>query len=312
MTELAEDTGIVLRVDAKICHVGIGDEEIQVPLAGKLFENRGREKRPVAVGDRVRLSRSGDGDYGAIDEVLPRTSKLARRGAGEDAREQVIAANVSLVLVVAAVREPEFQPSLVDGVLAAAERQELPAAIALTKVDRDRKGIAQRWTDLYRRLGYEVFPTSVTPGHETTESLAALERTIHANVTVLTGLSGVGKSSLLNTIIPGLDLRVGSLGRVRQGKHTTTHTRLIPLPGGGHVLDTPGIRTFTLFATDPTELTFYFRELKELRDRCAFRNCTHLDEPDCGVVAAVEAGEVAPSRWASYRQLYLGLAKSGD
>ncbi|MCA8943326.1 MAG: ribosome small subunit-dependent GTPase A, partial [Planctomycetes bacterium] len=264
------------------------------------------------VGDRVRISRAGDEGNGAIDEVLPRTSKLARRGSGEDAREQVIAANISRVLIVAAIREPEFQASLVDRILAAAERQELPASIVLTKLDRDRKGNGARWAELYRSIGYEVFVTSVAPGHETEHELEALRELLHTNVTVLSGLSGVGKSSLLNALIPGLGLRIGSLGKIRQGKHTTTHTQLIPLPGGGYVLDTPGIRSFGLFATDPGELTFYFREMRALRDQCAFRNCSHRDEPDCAIVRAVENGEIAPSRWESYQKLYAELAKAED
>lgn len=258
----------------------------------------------------MRVSRAGDEGDGAIDEVLPRTSKLARRAAGDDVREQVIAANVSHVLVVTAVREPEFLPSLVDRILAAAERQELPASIVLTKVDRDRRGNAARWTELYRGLGYDVFPTSIAKGHETTDTLAQVRELLRANVTVLSGLSGVGKSSLLNAIVPGLDLRIGSLGKIRQGKHTTTHTQLIPLPGGGHVLDTPGIRSFGLYSTDRSELTFYFREMRELRGNCAFRNCSHLDEPDCAIVQAVERGDVTESRWDSYRQIYAELERN--
>lgn len=285
---------------------------MQVPLAGKLFESRSHEKRPVAVGDRVRVARATDGSVGAIDEVLPRTSKLARRGAGDDEREQVIAANISLVLIVAAIREPDLQPLLIDRILAAAERQELRAAVVLTKLDRDRRDEAGRWADLYDGLGYDVFVTSVKPGAETEESLARVARLLHENVSVLSGLSGVGKSSLLNALIPGLDLRVGSLGRIRQGKHTTTHTQLIALPGGGHVLDTPGIRNFGLFATDPGELTFYFREMAVPREQCSFRNCTHVDEPGCGLVQAVERGEIAQSRWDSYRRILADLARQRD
>jgi ribosome biogenesis GTPase len=294
--------GLVLRVDAKSCQVEVDGRRLTLPLLGRLFEERSAEKSPVAVGDRVRLRL--DGDDGAIEEVLPRHSKLARRAKGDEEREQVLAANVSLVLIVAAVREPPLQPLLIDRILASCARQDLPAAIAFTKMDRDRRHEAEPWIALYRDLGYEVFPTSIQPGHETGESLAALGRTLHENVTVLSGLSGVGKSSLINHLIPGVDLKIGSMSRIRQGKHTTTRTELIPLPGGGHVLDTPGIRNFALFGVDPQELSFWFREFVDIARGCSFNDCTHHHEPGCAVLAAVADGTIRPSRYESFRAIF--------
>lgn len=273
-----------------------------VPLLGRLFEERGREKSPVAVGDRVRLRLDEDG--GAIEEVLPRTSKLARRAKGDEEREQVLAANVSLVLIVASVREPPLQPLLVDRILASCARQDLSAAIALTKMDRDRKDEAAHWIGLYRGIGYDVHPTSIVPGRETTDTLDALAHALHENVTVLTGLSGVGKSSLINHLVPGVDLKTGGMSRIRQGKHTTTRTELIPLPGGGHVLDTPGIRNFALFGVDPQELTFWFREFADVARGCAFNDCTHHHEPGCAVRDAVENGSIDRSRYDSFCTIF--------
>ena len=303
----SEAIGVVLRIDAKACEVEVEGRSVRVPLRGRLFEERTHAKNPVAVGDRVRLTLDEEG--GAIDAVLPRTSQLARRAKGDEDREQVIAANVTLVLVVAAVREPPLQPALIDRIAASCERQDLPLAIAFTKMDRDKKGAAAEWIDLYRELGYAVYPTSIQPGKETPDTLEALRAVLHANTTVLSGLSGVGKSSLINHLIPGLDLRIGSMSRIRQGKHTTTHTQLIPLPGGGHVLDTPGIRNFTLFGVAPTELTFWFRELREIAKDCGYRNCTHRDEPDCAVPAALEDGRLHFSRYESYLRMYEELDK---
>ncbi len=298
-------TGLVLRVDAKVCHVEVDGQRHKVPLRGRLFETRSSEKRPVAAGDRVRLTLV-DGQ-GAIEEVLPRSSKLARKAAGDDDREQVIAANITRVMIVSAVREPPLQTGLIDRIIASCERQSLPVLLVLTKMDRDKKRQAKQWIDLYRGLGYEVLPTSIHPGKETHETLAQLEQALSAGLSVLTGLSGVGKSSLLNHIMPGLDLRIGSMNRIRQGRHTTSHTELIALPSGGYVLDTPGIRNFGLFGVDPREITFYFREMKSRVGACAYRNCTHSVEPDCQVRDAVEAGEIEPSRYESYLALFAEL-----
>ena len=304
--------GLVLRIDAKVCHVEVDGETHALPLRGRLFENRtSREARPIAVGDRVRVSLDEQG--GAIDEVLPRTSRLARRKAGDDdTREQIIAANITLVMVMASIRDPKFQPDLVDRILAGAEREHVRAVLTITKVDRDKQGLAEEWADLYRYIGYETFVTSVVEGKETAESLAAIRALLRDNVTVISGSSGVGKSSMINKLMPGLNLRIGSLGRIRQGKHTTTHTELIALPGGGHVLDTPGIRSFGLQNLEPLDLAFCFPEIKERSQQCEYRNCTHTLEPDCAVVRSVDAEEIAASRYVSYTLMLEDLQRSKD
>jgi ribosome biogenesis GTPase len=325
-----EPIGVVLRVDAKVCHVAVPESDgttttLRLPLRGKLFEERTDEKRPVAVGDRVRISRSTSGDQegGAIEEVLPRRSRLARRAAraGSEAseREQVLAANIDRVWIVASIQEPPFQPTLVDRLLAGVEREELEATIVLTKLDRDKRHEAGRWIELYRGLGYRAFATSIQEGKETPAELAELRAELRTGTTVLSGLSGVGKSSLLNVLVDGLSLRVGSLSRIRQGKHTTSHTELIPLPVDpehpeerGYVLDTPGIRNFELYGADPQALPFWFREIAPVARGCSYRNCTHIHEPDCAVRAAVESGEIAPSRYASYVRLQDELSGRGD
>ena len=297
MTEPAPLEGLVLRIDAKVCHVEVDGQRRTVPLAGKLFEERSHEKRPLAVGDRVQFDVTGQ----AIDALLPRTSMLHRRAASEgEERSQVVASNVTLVLAVASAAEPPFQPELIDGVLAGAVRQQIPAALILTKIDRDKKGTAQQWIELYRKLGYRVFGTCTQPGIETHDEFAQLRTLLHENRTVLCGLSGVGKSTLLNALVPGLQLRTGSLNHIRQGKHTTAHTELIPLPGGGHVLDTPGVRSFHQFQIGAQESQFVFPEIAALLPQCEYRNCLHRDEPGCAVLAGLENGAVHRSRYASY------------
>jgi len=271
----------------------------QLPLAGKLFETRTHEKRPLAVGDTVVLDASGQ----SIEALRPRTSQLHRRAAGEGApRSQVLAANITHVFVVASVVEPPFQAELVDSVLAASIRESIPATLILTKKDRDPE-LAERLAPIYERIFVAVLVTSVHEGSETPTTLEQLRDLLHSNRSVLTGLSGAGKSTLLNKLVPGLNLRTGSLSRIRQGKHTTSHTELIPLPGGGHVLDTPGVRSFGLFCVGSQELQFLFPEIGELLPRCQYRSCLHENETDCAVRTAVDAGEIEKSRYESYLSL---------
>lgn len=301
--------GLVLRIDAKVCHVEVDGQRHLLPLRGRLFETPTHEKKPLAVGDRVQVRL--EGGSGAIEVLLPRESQLSRRASGEADRAQVVAANVTLVLAVASVTEPPFQSSIVDAVLVAACRERIPAALVLTKVDLDRDGAVAKWTGLYRSLGYAVHPTSLAPGHETRAEITALAQALHHNRTVMCGLSGAGKSSLLNAVIPGVNLRIGSLNHIRQGKHTTAHTELIPLPGGGHVLDTPGVRAFHQFSSSAQELQFMFPELAPLLPLCSYRNCLHADEPECAVLAALRAGTVARSRYDSYRVMLAAAQGEG-
>ncbi|MEE9127419.1 MAG: ribosome small subunit-dependent GTPase A [Planctomycetota bacterium] len=297
--------GLVLRIDAKLCHVEVDGKTLTLPLRGRLFETPSHQVRPVAVGDRVKITLDAQG--GAIDEVLPRTSQLIRASIGNELKEQVIAANVTLVMVVAAIREPSFRPELVDRILAGAEREEIDAVVALTKMDLDRNQEAEHWAALYRGVGYRVLQTSVNEPAE--PGLDELGELLRQNVTVLTGASGVGKSSLINTLVPGLDLKIGNLGRIRQGKHTTAHTRLLPLPGGGHVLDTPGIRNFGLQHLLPIDLSFCFREIKPYVNQCGYRDCVHTVEPNCAVLAALEADKIQPSRYESYKLMLQDLSR---
>jgi ribosome biogenesis GTPase len=291
--------GLVLRVDAKVCHVEVNGERRQLPLAGKLFTSRSHEKRPLAVGDHVVLDATGQ----AIDEVLPRTSQLHRRAAteGED-QAQVFAANVTHVLAVASVISPPFQTELVDGVLAAAQREKIPATLVLAKVDLDAE-LAVKWAQVYARANVRVLATCTVPGRTTADTLRELAELLHENRTVVVGLSGAGKSSLLNAVVPGISLRIGDLNHIRQGRHTTTHTELIPLPGGGHVLDTPGVRNFPLFCVGSQELQFLFPEIGAKLPECEYRSCLHDDEQNCAVKQALGKGGLAESRYRSYRTM---------
>ncbi|MEM7199300.1 MAG: ribosome small subunit-dependent GTPase A [Planctomycetota bacterium] len=301
-------TGIVLRIDARVCYVQVDGVEHVLPLRGRIIEDADPGVPPLAVGDRVRVQLEKSGG-GVVEERLPRETKLARTR-GAEGREHVIAANVSLALVVSAAATPAFQPGLVDRILAGVEEAGIVGVLAITKVDLDTRGARHEWVELYRGLGYEVFETSVHGEQPSEAALERLQALLRQNVTVLSGASGVGKSSLINALCPGLSLRVGDITKMRLGRHTTTRTELLALDGGGYVLDTPGVRGFGLFA-EAQAVQFAFREIAPLVGECGYRNCQHLQEPDCAVLAAVERGDIHESRYRSYREIIGELLARG-
>jgi ribosome biogenesis GTPase len=297
-------SAVVVRQDARGCLVRLDDGgerwcavRGRVHLAGPVTATT-----TVAVGDRVRVRAAGK-DHGAIEEVLPRTSVLARpepdRGRRRNVlRQHVLAANVDCVVVVASARDPEFEPSLVDRVLTVAEWSRVDALVVVSKADLvegEPEALAT-----YRRLGYGAILASAKTGL----GVDALRAALSGRASVVTGHSGVGKTSLLNAVEPGLGLAVGRLNPVTgRGRQTTSSSVLVPLSGGGFVVDTPGIREFGLYNVPLREVTWLFRDLREVATRCRFGNCLHRGDPGCAVPAAVEAGEVAPFRLASYLRL---------
>ncbi len=263
-----------------------------------------REVDPVAIGDRVRYQPgNGDGSAGLIVEVLERRNRLSRLSPGPRPVEQVIVANVDQVIPVMSLRQPAVQWPLLDRYLAAAESARIPAAICFTKVDLagddDELAVA---VAVYRRLGYPVLWTSAVGG----EGLAEFAAAIRGRVSVLVGKSGVGKSSLLNAVQPGLGLRVNEISQATgKGKHTTTHLEMFALDGEGWIVDTPGMREFALWP-DEVEggLAGLFVEMRPYVGRCRFGlDCTHTHEPGCAVKEAVRAGRVAERRYESYVKL---------
>ena len=256
----------------------------------------------LAVGDDVRLERSLRDDAWAIAEILPRRSKLARRAPGGGFGERIVAANVDQVVVVFAAAKPDPHERMLDRFLVIAEGNDLAARIVVNKVDLVGTAAArERFAD-YGRAGYPLHFTSA----KTAEGLDELRAGLHGRRSVLTGPSGVGKSSLLNAVFPGANLRVGAISEsVNKGRHTTVGALLLPLPDhdGGYVIDTPGLREVGLWALPIQELDRCFPELRGLRDRCRFADCRHVAEPDCAIRDAVAAGRVSRARYESYLKL---------
>lgn len=271
---------------------------------------RGRMKHAdddrVVAGDRVELELHGDERSPArIVRVQERASVLARRAAsgasgGGGRRIQPIAANVDQVVVVAAARDPEVNPRMLDRFLVIAAANGLPAAVLVNKVDLDRAPHALL-AGRFAAAGYQVIATST----KTTEGLVALRDLLRGRATVFTGASGVGKSSLLNALQPGLALRIGEVSaKWRTGRHTTRAAQLIALQVGGYVVDTPGMREMSAWGIAPDELGGCFPEFRPYLDRCRFDNCRHKAEPACAVRAAADAGAFDPDRLVSYERIY--------
>jgi ribosome biogenesis GTPase len=302
---MSRASGLVLRARSGFYSVLTDDGDlVEARLRGRV--KRERQASDLAViGDRVSLERLPDGT-GAIDSVEPRESRFSRRQPGPRGswREDVMVANPDLIVVVFACDRPPPNPRLVDRFLVAAEYNEVPVLLVANKVDLVGEEEAHRLFGAYGRIGYEVVYASAKVGtgvHELRDRLAG-------KLSIVTGPSGVGKSTLLNAIQPGLQLATGEVSQVLagKGKHTTTHAELHPLDAGGYVADTPGIRELGLWEIPPSELAWCFPEFRDHLGACAFNDCSHLHEPRCGLRAAVEAGAVGADRYDSYRRMLTG------
>jgi ribosome biogenesis GTPase len=261
------------------------------------------EQDPVAIGDLVEFMPSGPGS-GHITSVHPRRNALSRPAAGSKRLEQVIVANVDQVVAVFALARPAPKWELLDRYLVAAEVAGIPTVIAVTKLDLaegdDAEGLAED-VQTYERLGYRVIRTSTVTGAGLEEFRAALA----GAVSVFVGKSGVGKTSLLNALEPGLGLRVKSVSAATEkGRHSTTHLEMFGLAAGGHVVDTPGMREFGLWELDDLALARGFVEMRSYLGQCKFRlDCRHAEEPGCAVRQAVNTGRISPRRYQSYLRL---------
>lgn len=297
------EIGQVIKGYGSSYQVKLGGEIVACRLRGKFRLDDKNEANPIAVGDRVRCSVWRD--EGTIEEIMPRQSVLSRLMPGKRSVEikHVLVANVDQVVIVVAVHKPAFKLSLIDRFLMAAESQELAAVLCFNKVDLVKKKDAaefRRITELYRQLGYPVLVTSATQK----QGIDELRQILSGKLSVLSGPSGVGKSSLLNEVETGLGLRVSSISeRTQKGRHTTVSTQLIPLSSGGYVADTPGFREFGLLAMDVEDVPHLFPEFRDYLGQCQFHNCRHLAEPGCAVKAELESGKIARSRYENYQKL---------
>jgi ribosome biogenesis GTPase len=288
---------------------------VEASLRGRL-KREARTGDKVVIGDRIEVNTGPDGSV-TVEEVLPRESQVVRRGPG-GRRPKVVAANVDRLVAVASVARPDPRQPLIDRLLVVGEANHLETLLVLNKVDLlpavpARDGEAElearpealELADLYRAIGYPVLLTSAVTG----EGLADLEAALTHGTSALAGLSGVGKSSLLNAIEPDLGLRTGELShRQGRGRHTTVSARLIGLRCGGFVADTPGFSDVGVWGVEPRDLGECFPEFSDFQGECRFRGCTHIHEPDCRVRAALEENRIHAGRYESY----VGLVREAE
>lgn len=299
--------GVVVRHEGGCVIVDLAGEEARCVVRKGFVHRAGKPSKAVAVGDRVLVEASGDGL--AVIAVEPRSSAISRADPSRQRREQVLVANLDTVLVVAAAREPDPVPPLVDRFLVAAESRGLAVGIALTKTDLDPGAATAGIAALYRGLGYDVLPVSSVTG----EGVEGVRAFLRDRTTALLGHSGVGKSSLANALDPSLRLRVGPVhAGTGLGTHTTTTVSLLRLPWGGYLVDTPGIREFGLWDMDPRDLRHAYREIAALAAGCRFSDCLHDREPSCAVKDAASAGTIAPARYESYLRLLASLREARE
>ena len=258
------------------------------------------QRNVVAAGDRVWFR--PENLEGIIERVEPRHGVLCRTSRS---RQHVIVANVDLLLIIGSAAEPTLKPNLIDRLLVTAEKSDIQPVVCINKVDLINVADLQPLVGVYGQLGYQVMLLSAEEGR----GINRLRRLIRGRRSVVIGQSGVGKSSLMNAIEPGLELKVSAVSMdSEKGRHTTTAARLIPLEAGGYMVDTPGIRQFQLWDVIPEELSGFFRELRPLVSNCHYPNCTHVHEAACAVKYAVADGRIDARRYESYCQMYEGDA----
>lgn len=294
--------GVIVRSYGLHFDVQTSGGTVRCTLRGILKRER-QKTDPAAVGDRVTVVVQGtetEPPEGVIEDIAPRSRVLSRLARGTEDVEQVILANPDQLLAVFAIREPEPSPRMIDRMLLIAEARDLPAIICFNKLDLGRSDDIKALSGRFTMAGYPVLMTSAVTG----EGLDALWTILHDKITVLAGPSGVGKSSLLNALVPELEPRIGDISSATgKGRHTTTWTELFQLADDTYLADTPGMRQLGLWGIEAEELDELFPEFRPYLGECQFRDCSHVHEPGCAVREALAEGKIHPDRYASYVDL---------
>jgi ribosome biogenesis GTPase len=282
--------GVVTRSTGSGYTVLLDDgQTIEAGLRGRLRLRGVRTTNPIAVGDRVVL------DGGMITDIEPRRNYIIRRASNLSKESHILASNIDRAVLVATLVQPDVRTEFIDRFLVTCEAYGIPVTIVLNKTDLGAP--AQEFIHTYRLAGYDVLEIAALHG----EGLDTLNDLLKDRTTLIAGNSGVGKSTIIKAIIPSADVRTGEISDAHnKGRHTTTHAAMYPLPHGGYVIDTPGVKGFGLIDIAPQELARYYPEMMSRVPNCRFPNCTHTHEPGCAVRQAVESGDIATSRYISY------------
>ena len=292
-------SGVVVRATGSWYEVLSAGERYQCRIRGKLRLKGVRSTNPVVVGDEVQCLTDEQGSHVIID-ITPRRNYVIRRASNLSKESHIIAANIDQALLLVTLRQPETALEFVDRFLVTCEAYKIPVVILLAKIDLQDEEEVAFFRSVYEPIGYRVVEVSAVTG----EGVEEVHDLLVGRTTLLSGNSGVGKSTLVQRIDPSLDIRTGDISESHhKGRHTTTFSTMYPLPEGGALIDTPGIKGFGLIDIEEEELWHYFPEMMHYGRECRFYNCTHTHEPGCAVVAALEEGAISELRYESYLKM---------
>lgn len=273
-------------------------------IKGKFRTHGIKTTNPIAVGDWVEFEVELGQQSAVITKLEPRKNYIIRRSVNLSKQTQIIGANLDLALLVVTLASPPTSTGFIDRFLVTAEAYSIPAGIVFNKLDLfsdEGLEILAEYVDIYESLGYPCYTVSALEK----QNIEDLKQVLKDKITLVSGHSGVGKSTLINALTPGLELKTGNISDWSdKGKHTTTFAEMIDLPFGGKLIDTPGIRELGIVDIEPQELSHFFPEMRMLLNQCKFHNCRHINEPGCAVLEALEKGEIEPSRYDSYLSIY--------
>lgn len=273
-------------------------------IKGKFRTKDIQTTNPIAVGDRVEMEMEPEQNTGIIAKLLPRKNYIIRKSVNLSKQAQIIAANLDQAFLVVTLASPRTSLGFIDRFLVTAEAYDIPAKLIFNKLDlfsEEGMEVLAEYQHIYTSIGYPCYEVSALEG----TNLHIIEGLLKDKVSLFSGHSGVGKSTLINTLIPGMSLKTGEISDWSdQGKHTTTFAEMHPIPGGGYLIDSPGIRELGVIDIDKGELGHFFPEMRNRMNECRFNNCRHINEPGCSVIEAVENNEIELSRYESYLSIF--------
>ena len=291
--------GLVIKNTGNIYSVKTDSGVVECRIKGNFRLKDIKSTNPVAVGDYVKISMRED-NTAYISEILPRRNYIVRKASNLSKQSHILAANVDICLLVVTVNYPATSTTFIDRFLASAEAYRVPVVLVFNKTDlynNEELATMEQLITLYESIGYRCLRTAATEG----KGIEEIKEIINGHVTLLAGNSGVGKSSLVNAVSPETAARIGEISKIHnKGMHTTTYSEMFELMPGSYLVDTPGVKGFGTYDMEIEEIADYFIEIFECSKGCRFGNCTHLHEPGCAVIEAVERGDIALSRYSSY------------
>jgi ribosome biogenesis GTPase len=298
--------GLITKSTGSWYQVRSGDETIDCRIKGKFRIKGITTTNPLAVGDVVDFDMEPEQGTGVITNLHQRKNYIIRKAINLSKQAQIIAANLDRALLVVTLASPRTSLGFIDRFLVTAEAYDIPACLIFNKLDlfsEEGLEILADYKAIYENIGYPCYSVSALEGTNIDEVKSLLKD----KVTLISGHSGVGKSSLINRLLPDLDLRTHMVSEWSdKGMHTTTFAEMFELPQGGYIIDTPGIRELGVIDIEKEVLSHFFPEMRERMNQCRFNNCRHINEPGCAVLDALEEGEISPSRYNSYLSIYNG------